>query len=400
MPAKPQAGADQTQLTPMKSHMRSSSARSLATLHPLFLLTGVLHASGGPLLPSLAASFSLSDSQSGLLFLAYFAGTSLGALLCIGHYPRLMAAGFALAAICSTAVIFAPWPFLLGAFAALGLGVGLPMSAVSLFVGERYPAKAAPILVLLNLTWSSGALMAPLIAARALQHRDFRVAYAILAVASAIAAAVSLLWLRDAAENPTTPPTESNSFPYRRAVVLFAIAAFLEVGIENTAAAWLSTYIWRSTKSSAAFAASLSALYWTGFLVSRAGSSFILLRMTSAQLLRLVVLIALGAALFLVLAPFQSASGAAMFLLGAACAPIYPLIVSGSFSQVRFVSQTRWVLAAAGVGGSILPWLTGWISARSGSIRFGVFTLPVALLLLLVLLPRISGHSATMPEQA
>ena len=51
-------------------------------LHPVFALTGVLHSIGGPLLPSLAATFHLTDSQSGFLFLAYFAGTSLGALLC------------------------------------------------------------------------------------------------------------------------------------------------------------------------------------------------------------------------------------------------------------------------------------------------------------------------------
>ncbi|MGC2614364.1 MAG: MFS transporter, partial [Terracidiphilus sp.] len=59
---------------------KTSPARTLAILHPVFALTGVLHAVGGALLPSIAARFHLSDSTSGLLFLLYFAGTSLGAL--------------------------------------------------------------------------------------------------------------------------------------------------------------------------------------------------------------------------------------------------------------------------------------------------------------------------------
>ena len=64
-------------------------------LHPVFALTGVLHVVGGAVLPSLAARLHLSDSASGLLFLLYFAGTSIGALLCRGSYARLMTIGFA-----------------------------------------------------------------------------------------------------------------------------------------------------------------------------------------------------------------------------------------------------------------------------------------------------------------
>jgi MFS transporter, FHS family, glucose/mannose:H+ symporter len=376
----------------MRSNMSSSATRSLAILHPVFLLTGILHAVGGPLLPSIASTFGFSDSQSGLLFLAYFAGTSLGALLCAGNYPRLMATGFALVVLSCGAIIVASWPALLLAFAAMGVGVGLPMSAVSLFVGRKFGDKSAGVLVLLNFTWSAGAMVAPLMASRVLFHHGFRTAYAWLAALSAVAALVSLLCLHDAPEAPIQSEESGAPSPLR-GVLLFAVAAFIEVGIENTAAAWLSTYILRSTHSGPALAASLSALYWIGFLIFRAGSSLILVRVAASHLLRVVVPVALCAAAFLVLAPFQSASKAAMLILGAACAPIYPLIVAGSFSHVRAISQSRWVLAAAGIGGSVLPWLTGSISAHSGSIRSGVLTLPAALLCMLLLLPLLSQPS-------
>src|SRR5579872_5608133 len=366
------------------ANSRSSDGRSLAILHAVFLLTGVLHAIGGPLLPSLAATFALNDSQAGLLFLIYFAGTSLGALLCVGAFTRLMAAGFALVVLCSVAIIFAHWPLQLLAFGALGVGVGLPMSAVSLFAGRNYPERSAPVLVALNFSWSAGALLAPLLAAAILTHHSFRMAYGGLAFASLLASVVCLFGLRDPQGSPSqqSQPARLSSL---RPVVVFAGAAFLQVGIENTAAAWLTTYLLRTTQSGSAFAASLSALYWSGYLVSRAASSLILLRVESTRLLRVAIPTALAAALILFAVPSQSTSGAAMFLLGAACAPIYPLIVAGSFTRVRHISETRWVLAAAGVGGSVLPWLTGWISAESKSIRDGILTLPAALLLLLCL---------------
>ena len=66
--------------------MRHELGYVLVLLHCGFLLTGILHAIGGPLLPSVAATFHLNDRQSGFLFLLYFAGSSLGALLCIGSY--------------------------------------------------------------------------------------------------------------------------------------------------------------------------------------------------------------------------------------------------------------------------------------------------------------------------
>ena len=121
-----------------------NSSVALLHLHPVFALTGVLHAVGGALLPSLAARFHLSDSTSGLLFLLYFAGTSLGALLCRGNYARLMTIGFAAMVCTCLAVAASPRPLLAPVFLLLGISVGIPMSAVTLFVGRNFPERCAP----------------------------------------------------------------------------------------------------------------------------------------------------------------------------------------------------------------------------------------------------------------
>jgi len=365
---------------------RSYVARSLAVLHPVFLLTGVLHAIGGPLLPSLASAFNLNDSQSGLLLLLYFAGSSLGALLCVGRYARIMAIGFALVVLCCLGIAITRWPFLLLLFLILGMGVGLPMSAVTLFVGRVFPRRSAPLLVLLNFSWSLGALVAPLFAALILARHSFRAAYLLFAVAAVIAASSCGMFLRDEPED-SQGRNPLNDRALLRAVGAFAVAAFLEVGVENTAAAWLSTYTLRTMHSGAALAAMLSAFYWIGFLVSRATTSLVLLRVKVATLIRGAVPLALIASISLVTAPVPWVSSAAMFLLGMTLAPIYPLVVAESFDHLRQTADSRWILAAAGFGGSVVPWLTGWISAQSGNIRAGILTMPAALLLMFLLLP-------------
>src|SRR5579872_5276742 len=109
-----------------------SLRRIIPVLHPVFALTGVMHAAGGALVPSIAARFHLSDSTSGLLFLLYFGGTSIGALMCRRRYAHLMTLGF-VAMVCTCIAVATSRPMLLApAFLLLGISVGVPMSAVTL----------------------------------------------------------------------------------------------------------------------------------------------------------------------------------------------------------------------------------------------------------------------------
>jgi fucose permease len=369
---------------------RNSSARTLAVLHPVFALTGVVHVVGGALLPSIAGRFHLGDSESGLLFLLYFAGTSLGALLCRGSYARVMALGFAGMVFTCLAVATSPRTLLQPVFLLLGISVGVPMSAVTLFTGRTFPERCAPLLTFLNFTWSLGALAAPLIAARVLSRYDYRAAYVLFAVAAAIAALASGLGLRDGPE-PVHAPSEERS-TVLRLVLVFAFAAFLQVGIENTVATWLPTYALRTTGEGLVLAAASSSFYWAGFLSSRGFSSLLLLRAEPMRVFRVAVAIGVVAALSLVFAPSVPIRNAAMFFLGSALAPVYPLVLSGFFARTRQTADSRWILFTAGFGGSILPWIAGFISGNSGSIRSGMLTIPAALCVMAALIPALSSE--------
>ncbi|HUN84936.1 MAG TPA: MFS transporter [Terracidiphilus sp.] len=382
----------------MRSETEKSSSRAMAVLHPAFALTGVMHAIGGPLMPSLATAFHLNDNQAGVLFLLYFGGTSLGALLCRGNYARNMAFGFLGAALCCLAVAAASRPILPALFLLLGVGVGVPMSAVSLYTGRNFAARCAPVLTVLNFSWSVGAFAAPLLAAQVLLHYGFRTAYVILAVIAATAALACGLLLKDSPEQ-ARPVIEVRKGANIRLIVVFAVAAFLQVGVENTSAAWLSTYSLRMVGGGVAIAAAASSFYWAGFLSSRGIASLVLLRVRPMSVFRVAVVVALVAGIFLAKVSSVAGRDMAMLALGAALAPVYPLVIAASLVSTRQTSDSRWVLATAGFGGSVLPWSAGWISNHAGSMRAGILVIPAALLLMALLVVAMgSGRNAITAE--
>jgi MFS transporter, FHS family, glucose/mannose:H+ symporter len=372
---------------------RRSVGKNLAVLHPAFALTGICHSISGPLLPSLARTFHLDDSRAGLLLFAYFAGTSLGAVLCGSKHKRTLFAGFLAIAITGVAVAFTNRTFLYPAFLLFGMSVGAPMTAVSMYTGCLFGARSAAPLTLLNFSWSAGALLAPLLAARLLAHSTFRSAYLILGGAALLAAAACRLWLGKEQEAAPAVPVTSRMLNLRL-IALFALLTFLEVGVENSSASWLTTYVQRTAGTGAAWAAAATSFYWGGFLASRGLSSLLLLRVDATRVLRLAVCGGIATAGLLLGFSGNLVHALAMTILGAALAPLFPLLMARFFAQARNLSDSRWVLALCGFGGSVLPWLAGLLSAHTGSLRVGLSVIPVALLAMFCTLSLIQRDSA------
>ncbi len=289
------------------------------------------------------------------------------------------------------AVAISPRTLLPPVFLLLGVSVGVPMSAVTLFTGRTFPERCAPLLTFLNFSWSLGALAAPLIAARILSRYDYRMAYVAFAVVAATAALATGLTLRDSPEPMRTGNETAAPGTALRLVIVFAFAAFLQVGIENTVAAWLPTYALRTTGSGMVLAAASSAFYWAGFICSRGFSSLLLLRAEPMRVFRVAVATGFASALFLEFAPSIATRSVAMFVLGAALAPVYPLVLSGFFARTRNTADSRWILFTAGFGGSVLPWIAGFLSANSGNIHVGMLVIPAALLTMALLIPALRG---------
>ncbi len=382
----------------MSTPVPISRRAMLVVLHPVFALTGIADAITGPMLPMLAHAFHLSDSQSGILLFCLFAGMATGALLCRGNYARILM--FGLVTMMLTCAVF-PWiprPLLYPFAFLLGVSIGSPMTAVSLFAGRNYPATRASTLTMLNFTWSLGALLAPLIAGRLLAVSSWQTVYLVLAGSAALSAFAVSLTIRDSAEIARLTP-ETTSLHNIRLVALFAIFFFLEVGVESTFGAWISTYVLRTTGIAVTFAATATAIYWGGFLASRGLSPLLLSRVRPGRLIRVALFSALAAATLLVVSGSLLLMSAAILLLGAALAPVFPMALAAFFDRARHSSDTRFVLAVSGFGGSVLPWLVGLISTRTASLRVGLLVGPSALLAMTLMLPLL-GVSRRNPAAA
>lgn len=358
----------------------------LALLHPAIALTGVGCSITGPLLPSLARGFHLDDAHAGLLVFWVYVGMAAGALLCRANYARKIAAGFVALAAASLGFACAPGFLLLPLGFFYGAAVSLPMTSINLFVGRNYPARRAVTLTALNFSWSVGATVGPLVAARLLEAVSWRAVYQAVACAALLAAAGARLVLRDSAEVAHLTP-ETEGLRNLRLIVVFALFFFLQVGLECTAGAWASMYVLRVTATTVAAAAAASSIFWGGFLASRALAPLVLLRMRPARLLLTCMLTALGAALAIVAVRSAFPLLAAFLLLGLALAPVFPVALAAFFERARRSSDSRFILALSGFGGAVLPWLAGAISTRTASLRIGLMTLPVALLTMTAMLP-------------
>jgi FHS family glucose/mannose:H+ symporter-like MFS transporter len=365
---------------------RISRRTALWVLHPVFALTGAADAITGPLLPAIARAFHLSDSQSGLLLFCVFAGLATGALLCFGDYARVLARGFLAMSLFSALVPFVSRPVLFLFAFFFGVSVGVPMTAVSLFVGRNYVEGRAATLTLLNFSWSAGALLAPLLAARMLAVASWQSVYFVLAGVAAMAAVAVHFTIHDTAEAARAAP-ETAGLRNVRVVALFAVFLFLEVGMEVTYGAWTSTYILRTTGVSLTRAAAAAAIFWIGFLASRGLSPFVLRWVGPFNLLRIALATALAASAILLAASSAWVASAAILLLGMALAPVFPVTLSVFFDRARHSSDSRFVLSFCGFGGSVIPWIVGLVSARSGSLRMGLLISPVVLLGMTLMLP-------------
>jgi FHS family glucose/mannose:H+ symporter-like MFS transporter len=75
----------------------------------------------------------------------------------------------------------------------------------------------------------------------------------------------------------------------------------------------------------------------------------------------------------------------AVGLAGAGFGPVFPIAVSRMLERIGDYSSTGWVFAMTASGGAVLPWLTGLVSTRTGSLR-AAFVVPLAALASILLL--------------
>lgn len=376
------------------------SSRLLAALYLEFVLTGIVTTLLGPLIPLFAKRCAMSDAAVGSLVGVQFAGQLVGALFANRNLRGSVMAGMPLISIGVGSLAFTSCALAYICTACYGVGLGLTISAINLIIARRQSERRAYSLTLLNFLWGIGAVSAPILVEWARRQQI------LTAILLGMGAAGVGLWLALLKSDLSVSSEHERQAAignwYSPALLFFGVMFFLYVGVETSVGDWTALYATRMPRVNDSTAAFAVGGFWLALLSGRLIYTAILRRVPEQPVYRLSLAFMLGGlALFL----FSMSSGAvvvAAFVTGFGLAPLFPLILSSASDSLLANRNSGWVFSSAGLGGAVVPWLTGQISTHFGSLRTG-FVLPASAAVLIAALSLTrSGKAAhsTKPESS
>jgi MFS transporter, FHS family, glucose/mannose:H+ symporter len=369
------------------SAVESSHGRTVSSLvlGMGFGLTGAGTVMLGVLLPALSQKWGLRDDTAGLLFFLQFLGSSSGALLAGTNRVRSLGGGYGLLVLVACALAFAGPRTAFPVFFLFGLGLGMAMTSTSLLFSDRYGQDRAVVLERLNFGWSAGATAAPLLFLPFLRMSSlgplffsFQGLFLLL-----------LVWVifrernEEAREAPLRVAAQVEGPAHVGSMAPLVVLAMCAVGVESSLSGWLATYSHRADVAGIGGAAIATSVFWGGIMLSRLAFSTRLLAMMGRRRVLYITLWGAAASVALLVgahSPVVIRLAAAM--AGLCVGPLYPLLLSYLLER----SSRGWIFAVAGLGSAIFPWMTGYLSAYYGSLRYGLIAPCCAALLMILLL--------------
>jgi FHS family glucose/mannose:H+ symporter-like MFS transporter len=346
-------------------------------LYGAFVPVGMATTMLGPLVPSLQARWHLTDAQAGLLFTAQFLATvaasaAVGPLARRTGYGALITAGLVLVALGVAACGLGAWPLVLGAVAAYGCGLGIVIPAANMRVAASSAGSSSRPVMVLNLCWSAGAVVAPACVA-ALGH------WFLWILASSILAGALIL---AAVNREGFVPAEIMRKATRRnltGITAFASGMlFLYVGTETSLSGWVSSYAMRNAAEKGLWAV-LPSVFWGSLLTGRLTAPFALGRLRTRQYTIASLGIAFAGVVVLLMSRSSEGMVAASAISGYGMAPIFPAVVAQYADRAGSGGAAGLVFSAGSLGGAAIPPLVGYVSTSQGSLRLGISMLLVLL---------------------
>jgi len=364
------------------------SARALlAYVHSGFVLAGAVSVLLGPILPFLAARWSLTDSQTGKFFLAQFFGAILGVTISSFTLPRRgyrisFLFGLSMISIGLATMGHGTFGATLASIFCFGAGLGLHSASTNLWVGEMKDSTRAGSLNLVNFSWTVGAMSCPLLVLLfTAQGGLFGLLWTLAAFSAALALASCAIPLdpprsfsADEATNHQIDDAQTPALFRDPATYLFAAIFFFELGTENAVGGWLATYSKRVLASDSAAWTITPSIFWGGLALGRALAPFVLKRLSELRVVQLGLLLSiLGTFTWL-----ESSTAPGIFIgalvSGIGLASIFPILMSWLVEhcgvQARRVGGQ--MLGIGILGGAIIPWLIGILSTHFASLRTGI----------------------------
>ena len=356
---------------------------SVVWLHIAFAATGFGTTLLGCLLPALHSAWHLTDAQAGLLFASQFTGAALGALLVRQDLFRSIQQGYLvmIAGAIALGILHGNAANLVFFF--FGMGMGWAMTAINMLGGTVFEHPGAA-LSLLNASWIVGAALSPEIATRWVRYAPPMRIYFVVAIAFALIALILRQYHASLLGSHIRRILVSEGATPWGVIAGFSLLGFLYVGVEVSVSGWMMTFVHRLPIGGGLWAALITSCFWLALLGGRLLAPAVLLRVSESSLLLATMIVACSSVLSILLNRSPVAILLSAVLAGLALAPIFPLCASRVLALTHESPQTKWLFSVAGMGGSVLPWLTGRLSTHTGSLRDGLLVPVFALGMMIV----------------
>ena len=359
-----------------------------------FVVNGVVTVILGPILPVLIARWGLNDNQVGAFFPTQFIGSWVGTVLSswvIARKGYRMPIGIGYASL-GLGVAGLSSPNMFGALAAcavFGFGYGMLSPGTNLYIAETGGAGRASALSLINFTWGIGAVACPALVLLALRgHHLTLFLWLVTAAGCAVALAVFVAPWNSASEAEDVSSShhgEARKIPH--VGIILAALFFIYVGAEQSTGGWVAALAKRVANGAGTSYPIVPMFFWVGLLVGRGLAPLALRRVRENNLALMALSLAACGLLVLQKANTIAQMDVGVALAGLGFASIYPIYIAWLSlwyrERARKIGGVMFALAA--LGGAFAPWLVGFISKETGSLRIGLLVPLVWALTMIVL---------------
>ncbi|WNR45705.1 MFS transporter [Paenibacillus roseipurpureus] len=342
-----------------------------------YLLTGCTHVIFGAVLPELLSHYGHSYSGGGMLVFLQFGGFLLGVLAMPSLIRRIsrrstITLAFSLLFIAMLLIaLLPPWTLVIGLTFIAGIAFGLVESSISTFVLMAAKEKQAIAFSKLEVFFGLGALFMPVVSSLLIAGGLWRYAFMLLGLS---ALATGLIWSKlslgehdellahkaDRKQQAEQAPALTRSSLIF--LCLLMVVFFLYVGMENTIVNFLPSIFKDQLNASSSISTLGVTAYWIAMVVGRLFAGVLAEKMTYY---RYLIVSFAGSLLTVLLWLFSSnlwSSFAVILILGLFMSGMYAvaLIYANQLLPGRTEQTTSTLIAAGGLGGSILPLGVGW----------------------------------------
>jgi fucose permease len=333
----------------------------------------------GTLLPVLVEQFGLRLVQAGSMLafqpVAYLLSVlaasrligRLGLRVVVSSGLLASALGFAGFGLMST------WVGGAGMMFATGLGFGVMEVGINSLLIAVGGERRANLLNFAHLFFGVGSFIGPLLTANAVAAGfSWRATFA---VGGGLTALVAAGWSRLQVAVPAPVTSQHATGVYSRLALFLAALLGVYVGVEMGVGGWLTKYMVTLRGATLSYAGNTLSLYWLGLAAGRLTLSLVSHHIDEHRLVVALTVTAAAALTGALLVPQPWHALVCFTVAGLGLSGIFPLVVAlgGRYHPHNVAGVTSVMIAGAGIGGIVIPWLMSAIADGVGLFAGMVF---------------------------